>query len=115
MKGVMNTTFRAHSKLDSRGHHRTVAGSEHRKHFVFLLKASPGESPDIPHARRVRAALQRELPARAGEQWAVIRIMWKELLRARDDLPPKLERAIDCMRFIAGRTKFAHSLKLSLQ
>jgi hypothetical protein len=30
-------------------------------------------------------------------------------------LPTKLERAIGCMRLIAGRTKFAHSLKLSLR
>jgi hypothetical protein len=30
-------------------------------------------------------------------------------------LPVKLERAIGCMRLIAGRTKFAHSLKLSLR
>jgi hypothetical protein len=30
-------------------------------------------------------------------------------------LPAKLERAIGCMRLIAGRTKFAHSLKLSLR
>jgi hypothetical protein len=51
----------------------------------FFTKGVPGESSDIPHARRVRAALQRELPARAAaEEWAVVRIMWKELLRARD-------------------------------
>ena len=38
---------------------------------------------DIPPARRVRAALQRELPAgAAGEQWAIVRLMWKELLKA---------------------------------
>jgi cytochrome c-type biogenesis protein len=30
-------------------------------------------------------------------------------------LPAKLERAIGCMRLIAGRTKFAHFLKLFLQ
>jgi hypothetical protein len=44
---------------------------------------------ELPYARRVRAALQRELPARCvgtvqWEQWAVVRLMWKELLRARD-------------------------------
>jgi hypothetical protein len=30
-------------------------------------------------------------------------------------LPAKLERAIGCMRLIAGRTKFAHSMKLFLR
>ena len=30
-------------------------------------------------------------------------------------LPAKLERAIDCMRLIASRMKFAHSLALSLR
>jgi hypothetical protein len=40
---------------------------------------------DIPQARRVRAALQQEVPARAaGEQWLMVRLMWKELLRVRD-------------------------------
>ena len=44
------------------------------------LPAAAGQG--LPHARRVRAALQRELPG--WEQWAVVRLMWKELLRARD-------------------------------
>jgi hypothetical protein len=63
------------------------------------LPAAAGQG--LPRARRVRAALQRELPA--SEQRVVVRLMWKELLRARC-LPAKLERAIDCMRLIAGRT-----------
>jgi hypothetical protein len=37
------------------------------------------------------------------EQWAVVRLVWKELLSARCP-PAKLERAIDCMRLITGRT-----------
>jgi len=48
------------------------------------------------------------------EQCAAVPLMWKELLRARG-LPAKLGRAIDYMRLIAGRTKFAHSLAPSLQ
>jgi hypothetical protein len=42
------------------------------------LPAAAGQG--LPHARRVRAALQRELPA--SEQRMVVRLMWKELLRA---------------------------------
>ena len=52
----------------------------------------------VPHCSESwRRALQ-------WEQWAVVRLMWKELLRAQGCLPVKLERAIGCMRLIAGRT-----------
>ena len=43
-------------------------------------------------------------PALQWEQCAVVRLMWKELLRAQGCLPAKLERAIGYMRLIAGRT-----------
>jgi hypothetical protein len=70
-------------ELDSRGQHRTVASSEHRNHFVFLLKASPAEiarthrtrEEFVPHcSENWRRGLQ-------WEQWAVVRLMWEELLR----------------------------------
>src|SRR5262249_36660322 len=48
-------------------------------------------------SERCRRALQ-------WEQWAAVRLMWKEL-RATRCLRAKLERAIDCMRLIASRTK----------
>jgi hypothetical protein len=76
----------------------------------------PLRSVEITDARRVRAALQRELPARAavgtmrGDPAYVERAT-----EGTECLPAKLGRAIDCMRLIAGRTKFAHSLALSLQ
>ena len=78
------------------------------------LPAAAGQG--LPHARRVRAALQRELPARAAV--GTMRGGPTYVDRATEGtgcLPAKLERAIDCMRLIAGRTKFAHSLALSLQ
>ena len=52
----------------------------------------------VPHcSESCRRALQRE-------QWAVVRLMWKELPEGMECLPAKLGRAIDCMRLIAGRT-----------
>src|SRR6516225_5687190 len=60
---------------------------------------------DITHARRVCAALQRELPARAAV--GTMRGGPTYVERATEGtgcLPVKLERAIACMRLIAGRT-----------
>src|SRR5215831_16899596 len=62
---------------------------------------------DIPHTRRVLAALQRRLPVcgavgtMGGEPTYVERAT-----EGTECLPAKLKRAIDCMRLIAGRTKF---------
>ena len=66
-----------------------------------------------PKRWSLRAALQRELPARAavGTMGGGPTYVGEEL----ECLPAKSERAIACMRLIAGRTKFAHSLALSLQ
>ena len=77
---------RCSMELDCRWHHRTVAGSEHRNRFVFLLKVSLGEiartyrtrEEFVPHCSDgCRCAVR-------WEQWAVIPLMWKELLRARN-------------------------------
>ena len=72
--------------------------------------ACKGKSHAASGRRRSRIAAREFVPhcsescrrALQWEQWAVVRLMWKELLRARC-LPAKLERAIDCMRLIAGR------------
>jgi hypothetical protein len=69
---------------------------------------------------RVRAALQRELPARCSGNGAVGTMgggpTYVERATEGTGCPPaKLERAIGCMRLIAGRTKFAHFLKLFLR
>jgi hypothetical protein len=64
------------------------------------LPAAAGQG--LPHARRVRAALQRELPA--SEQRVVCPTYVERATEGRECLPAKLERAIDCMRLIAGRT-----------
>jgi hypothetical protein len=79
-----------------------------------FLTAAVGRG--LPHARRVRAALQRESPARAavgtmGGGPAYV----ERATEGTECLPAKSGRAIDCMRLITGRTKFAHSLALSLQ
>jgi hypothetical protein len=59
----------------------------------------------LPHARRVRAALQRELPARAAVGTMGGGPTYVErATEGGECLPAKLERAIDCMRLIAGRT-----------
>jgi hypothetical protein len=66
------------------------------------LPAAAGQG--LPHARRVRAALQRGLPARAAVGTMGGGPTYVE--RATEGtgcLPAKLERAIDCMRLIAGR------------
>jgi hypothetical protein len=63
----------------------------------------------VPHCSESRRrALQ-------WEQWAVVRLYVERATEGMECLPAKLGRAIDCMRLIAGRTKFAHSLALSLQ
>ena len=67
-----------------------------------LGSASP--ISDIPHTRRVRAALQRELPARAAVGTIDGGPTYVERATEGTGCPPaKLERAIDCMRLIAGR------------
>ena len=76
---------------------------------------------ELPYARRVRAALQRELPARCSSGNGAVGTMGggptyvERATEGTGCLPAKLERAIGCMRLIAGRTKFAHSMKLFLR
>jgi hypothetical protein len=92
-------------ELDSRGQHRTVASSEHRNHFVFLLKVSPAEiarthrtrEEFVPHcSENWRRGLQ-------WEQWAVVRLMWEELLR-HGMSPGEIRACYRLLRLIAGRT-----------
>jgi hypothetical protein len=70
----------------------------------------------LPHVRMVRAALQRELPARAAVGTMGGGPTYVErATEGTECLPAKLGRAIDCMPLIASRAKFAHSLAVSLQ
>jgi hypothetical protein len=67
------------------------------------LPAAAGQG--LPHTRRVRAALQRELPARAAVGTMGGGPTYVErATEGTECLPAKLERAIDYMRLIAGRT-----------
>jgi hypothetical protein len=63
----------------------------------------------VPHcseSRRARAAVG---TMRGGPTYE------ERATEGTECLPAKLGRAIDCTPLIAGRTKFAHSLALSLQ
>src|SRR5215469_10105824 len=68
---------------------------------------------DIPHTRRVAPHCSEGDSARCSGTMGAGPTYVERATEGTGCLPARLQGAIDFMRFIAGRTKFAHSLKPS--